>query len=88
VIRFAVGGWTVLSTAGGTRIAVGRFRPEWGVITRSVQKNIGTSVIDEFTGALVVSWECSEITAVVRSFGAPGMAPVVKCVSVLLPPTQ
>jgi hypothetical protein len=45
-------------------------------------------MIDEFSGALAVSWECSEMTAVVRSFGALGMAPVVKCVSVLLPPTQ
>jgi hypothetical protein len=31
--------------------------------------------------------ECFEITAVVRSFLTLGMAPVVKCVSVLLPPT-
>lgn len=77
----------MLSTAGGTRIAAGRFRPEYCVITSSVRKNTGTSMIDEFSGALVVGCECSEITAVVRSFRALGMAPVVKCVSVLLSPT-
>lgn len=58
-----------------------------GIITRSVRKNIGMSMIDEFSGALVVSWECCEITGAVRTFRALGMTPGVKCVSVLLPPT-
>jgi len=44
-------------------------------------------MIDEFSGALVVSWEFSEITAVVRSFRALGMAPAVQCVTVLLSPS-
>ena len=77
----------MFSTAEGTRIAARSFRPECGVNTRSVRKNIRTSMVDEFPGGLVVSRECSEITAMVRSFRALGMAPVVKCVSVLLPPT-
>lgn len=86
MVRFAVGarrcspqpqGLELLHVASGQN----------GIITRSVRKNLRTSMIDEFSGALVVSWECSEITAAVRSFRALGMAPVVKCVSVLLPPT-